>query len=341
MEVEFLSNMRYSLYTSKAEWLNWHVKLGKFGTYFRAASRLQEHAARASALSTPALHVPPALPSPPTSNHASPPYATANSPMNASRTNTPLLLPQISSAAVSPIGSLPELNLRPTPRKRSYDEQAEEPPPKRLNTYVTQPTYQPSVTASLQLPNPQSSAYAPRLPLPALTIPPGSGPPPTQLSVPPLPPPGGRAMGMVFPSPMQYTPTSTAMSFPPMQPAVQALNNVAFQDHGSRQLSPYPVVSNTGSPVSATFSQRHSPMYYHMEHRSSPYRPVQPVHTLLVPPPSKSVNNAPRNVPYNQMQYQPLGRPFNERRVGPLPYLHHEAWPPAHQFNQWPSVTQH
>ncbi|KAF2102702.1 hypothetical protein NA57DRAFT_33245 [Rhizodiscina lignyota] len=341
MEVEFLSNMRYSLFTSEAEWMDWHAKLGKFGTYFHAASRLQEHVARVSQLTTPVLHVPPTLPSPPTSNHASPPYAT-NSPLNASRTNTPLLLPQISSTAVSPIGPLPELNLRPTPRKRSYDEQAEEPAPKRLNRNVAQPTYQPTVTASLQLPNPHPMSQAPRLPLPALTIPSASGPPPAQLSVPQLPPPGGRAMAMVYPTPSQWPQSLTmAQSIPPMQPTVQALSNTAFQDNGSRQLSPFPVGSNTASPVSATFPQnRLSPSYY-LQQRSSPYRPVRNVHTLLVPPPSTSLNNAPRNIPFNQMQYQPLGRPFNERRIGHLPYLHHEAWPPAHQFNQWPSVTQH
>jgi hypothetical protein len=36
------------------------------------------------------------------------------------------------------------------------------------------------------------------------------------------------------------------------------------------------------------------------------------------------------------MQYHPIGKPLNERRVGHLPYMHHEAWPQTNQLNQWP-----
>jgi hypothetical protein len=40
------------------------------------------------------------------------------------------------------------------------------------------------------------------------------------------------------------------------------------------------------------------------------------------------------------MQYHPIGKPLNERRVGHLPYMHHEAWPQTHQLNQWPVLPQ-
>jgi hypothetical protein len=64
------------------------------------------------------------------------------------------------------------------------------------------------------------------------------------------------------------------------------------------------------------------------------------VTTLLVPPPSSSMHNPARHIAFDQMQYQPLGRPINERRVGPLPYMHHEAWPETNQFNQLPVLPQ-
>ena len=40
MEVEFLSNIRYDLFSSEAEWLQWHTKLGLFSDYFNQASKL-------------------------------------------------------------------------------------------------------------------------------------------------------------------------------------------------------------------------------------------------------------------------------------------------------------
>ena len=40
MEVEFLSNMRYSLLASKEQWKEWHVKLGRFWEYFEQAARV-------------------------------------------------------------------------------------------------------------------------------------------------------------------------------------------------------------------------------------------------------------------------------------------------------------
>jgi vacuolar-type H+-ATPase subunit C/Vma6 len=39
MEVEFLSNMRYSLLASAEQWKEWQLKLGKFGDYFERAMK--------------------------------------------------------------------------------------------------------------------------------------------------------------------------------------------------------------------------------------------------------------------------------------------------------------
>src|SRR6266513_3393998 len=78
MEVEFLSNMRYSIYTSEAEWREWHAKLGRFWNYFDKASKadMVPRSSQSGAPVTPTLNIPPSLPSPPSSTHASPPFAT-------------------------------------------------------------------------------------------------------------------------------------------------------------------------------------------------------------------------------------------------------------------------
>lgn len=323
MEVEFLSNMRYSLFTDTVEWRQWHVTLGKFGTYIDASTRfIQEQAMRQAALHTPTLQIPASLPSPPTSLHASPPLTVNHSPANATRTNTPLLLPQLGSTIVSPIGPLPELNLRPASRKRSYDEQAEEPAPKRFSRMSTQPSSVPPMLNGLQLPNPLTPSRGPRLPLPNLTIPRlTNASQPTEIFNSQLPPPG-RAMSTVYP------PGAHSTALQPSVPAIVSTN-----------LSPYPV-SGTSSPLSATFGpgQINSPSYF-LQQRSSPYRPVRQPHMLLVPPPSMA-QSAPRMVPHPHMQYHPLGRQ-TERHTGHLPYMHHEAWPQTHQLNQWPVHTPH
>lgn len=339
MEVEFLSNMRYGLYCSEHDWKEWHGILGMFGTYIYQAAKLKEKASLASGL-PPTVQIP----SPPTSSHASPLYPSANSPLNATGTNTPLLLPQYSSTAVSPIGQLPELNLRPCVRKRSYDEEAEEPPAKRLHRMVSQPVFQPPVTAPahIQLPNPNPHVNMhPQLPrLASLSIQtnvcsPASQP---QLAAPQLPPPGRSAMGLVYSQQQASQPPSSGPSMvtTPSQGYVSA-----FSDSGSRQLSPFPVGSDGSSPLSASYApNRLSPSFF-LQQRCSPYRPVRPVNHLLAQPPSVATYSAPRNVPLDQMQYRSLARPLAETRTGHLPYLSYQAWPQSHQLNQWPAVSQH
>jgi len=61
MEIEFLSNMRYSLYTSEAAWKEWHIKLGKFDSYINRAIRIPDAAPRPGALHPTGLNVPAAL----------------------------------------------------------------------------------------------------------------------------------------------------------------------------------------------------------------------------------------------------------------------------------------
>lgn len=55
MEVEFLSNIRYDLFSSETAWARWHTKLGLFGDYFNQASMLPTESASMLHISPPAM----------------------------------------------------------------------------------------------------------------------------------------------------------------------------------------------------------------------------------------------------------------------------------------------
>ncbi|KAF2185854.1 hypothetical protein K469DRAFT_726592 [Zopfia rhizophila CBS 207.26] len=353
MEVEFLSNMRYSLYTSQKKWEEWHVILGKFGTFFDRASKVpMSGAVSPVGPPTPSLQMPQNfVPSPPTSQHTSPPMA--YSPSRSQFSNTPLLQPQATSTAVSPIGPLPELGPL-TQRKRSADHSAEPAPKRQAHGFAPGPYSSAPLIPTLQTPVNRSFEPPPSMnrlpPLPSLSIPtPQTTNPPVQVnswSDLQLPNPGNRAMSMVYPPPVQWkqpftTPTSTvAPSFSTAHTPTS--HNTLTPGDRSRQVSPYPPSAGS-SPVSATFpssNQRQLSPSYFLSQRQSPYRPVRGVTTLLVPPPSTSMHNPARNIAYDQMQYQPLGRPMTERRAGTLPYMDHGVWPETNQFNQLPVPQQ-
>ncbi|KAI8943059.1 hypothetical protein NX059_001095 [Plenodomus lindquistii] len=347
MEVEFLSNMRYSLFTSKQKWEEWHVILGKFGTFYDRASKVQTSGAAVSpsGSSTPSLSMLPNFGhSPPTKQRTSPPTSTMYSPSHLAFSNTPLLQPQATSATVSPIGALPELG--PIQRKRSIDHESEPPFKRHAHGFTPGPYSNAPLIPTLQTPVNKSFEPPPSMnrlpPLPSLAIPTPHQLPPTQVrnwSDLPLPAPGGRSMGIVYPPPVQWQqPPSTTTS---SAPHTFTNSYTPTTEHG-HQISPY-AQSTGSSPVSASFqvpgSRQLSPSYF-LNQRQSPYRPVRGVQTLLVPPPQASVQNPARNIAYEQMQYQPLGRPTTERRAGPLPYMDRSAWPGSNQFNQLPVPQQ-
>jgi hypothetical protein len=345
MEVEFLSNMRYSLFTSKEKWDDWHVLLGQFGTFYDRASKAPAQGALSpGGPSTPSLQLPSNFNSSPPNKRNSPPTTMSFSPCRSQFSNTPLLQPQATSTAVSPIGPLPELGPL-TQRKRSHDHSAEPAPKRQAYGLASGPYSNAPLIPTLQAPINRSFEPPPSMnrlpPLPSLSIPNPYQAPPVQVnnwSELPLPLPGARSMTMVYPPPVQWkqpvhTPTSNA--------------SLPFSSHTptadrSRQVSPYPPSAGS-SPVSASFppsGQRQLSPSYFLNQRQSPYRPVRGVQTLLVPPPSTSMHNPARNIGYEQMQYQPLGRPVTERRPGPLPYLDHGAWSDMHQFHQLPVPQQ-
>jgi len=333
MEVEFLSNMRYDLYVSKEEWNSWNVLLGKFGRFYERASRPSRVDSRGSAPVTPTSQIfPHKLPSPPATHHGQSPYSLPN-PLST--------VPRLSR---SPVRQQRNAVLEQLERKRSMDFASDLPPAKRLHQ-ASHPTFGQIPTAL----TPTNSSYTPNT-LPALT--PDSfsmgSQVPTSLQLPRLPMPRietTRSLSNAHLAPLSF-PTSRAMStvYPqassassqPITPVSAGpsasvslyQNQISDLGNGSRQHSNY--VSANSSPATLAYTAITSrpglsPSYF-LTNRSSPYRPVRGVNTLLIPPPSASMQNPARNMAQDQIHYQPLSKAGAERRSGPLPSIAQDSW---------------
>lgn len=337
MEVEFLSNMRYSLLASKEQWKEWHVKLGRFWEYFEQAARV------ASALPSPsAVNHPSVLPSPAASVEASPPALTTYPPNSVPYNYNQQWPANAANLLVAPLPSMPdlvpELNLQPSSRKRSYDESASEPPAKRVTLS------NPSQIAPYPM-MPIHRQTLPRLPVPSLSVSTQmSGYPANPQNLPLLPPlVGGRAMSTVYASTGSWTPQSQASLTPTTSTvhsgtiycAPSTVQSGTIGGTPSRRQSPrsvQDVLSMNSSPISGNFPHNHNSPLFFLQQRSSPYRPVRLPNTLLYPPPSGSLHNFSTNI--DQMHYQPLGK-RNDYRTGIVPeYAAHPA------YQNWPSLPQ-
>ncbi|TVY68907.1 Meiotically up-regulated protein, partial [Lachnellula suecica] len=334
MEVEFLSNMRYSLLASEAQWKDWQAKLGKFWIYCDQASKApQLHISPGTGLN-------PSLPSPPTSMQASPPSQTPSLVSGFSANSTPSShynqqWPPHNNYATShssPLHSMPALDSHSS-RKRSYDGDLEEPAPKRI-TRPSTTTYPPHNV-------PPYRHDAPRLPVPNLTIstsqPMSNGGYNSASSLTgPVLPPLGRAMSSVYPTTPSWTPQLPVLTptGPPSHHGPHHSNGYATP---SRRQSPHSVqelLSLGSSPISANFPHNpgHISPSFFLQQRNSPYKPVRHVNTLLYPPPSGSMQGFSGNS--GPMHYQPLGR-RNDYRSGVVPeYASH------HPYQQYPVLPQ-
>ena len=330
MEVEFLSNMRYTLYASEQEWALWHKKLGRFWEYFERASQTPLPA-------TPNLNGSYTLPSPPTSLQASPPFATSRVASGLSHIHPLAMPPYLAPNITASVARMPEVDLKPNGRKRSYDDESQEPSAKRISRAVN-PTDMLSMPTSATLPTSMTTdQMALRLPIPNLSI---STSGHTNMFTGSysahLPPPTGRAMSMVYSGNQQYpgnlpTPQQANASFSTLPP---------MNEHLRR---PYNAGSRTASPTAPSFPPNTqdllSPSGFPPQ-RNSPYRPLRSVNTLLVPPPSASLQNPSQNLGYNNMHYQPLGKPLSERKTGVVPYMQQEPWQQGSQMAHWPYLPQ-
>ena len=352
MEVEFLSNMRYSLLASKDEWDQWLLKLAHYFEYCERAMK------PASPLLIPSpTHrgfVSP-LPSPTNNMQLTPLSASTYSPTSHNLNNGQNWpVPYQATPALSPLASRPDLGNN---RKRSLgEEDLVEPPAKRAPRHQPQLS-QGRVNRPVANPVPESV----RLSIPNLTLNTASIPPVTQgayapsvtyapqqqsaLSLPPLVP-GVRAMATVFPTntnttfapqlpvlstsgPMLSTTTPTVLSTPTAHypPATSSYGTPTKRLSPVNTLTPA-AAYGTSSPLSEAFPHHsglhtpisHSPSVY-LQQRPSPYRPVRHVNTLLYPPPSASLQEyhlSGTAIPPTQMHYQPIGR-RNDIRTGIVP----------------------
>lgn len=310
MEVEFLSNMRYSLFVSDKEWTGWHTTLGRFWAFWDKAQRVpMEVGCRISVPITPTLPVvPPSLPSPPPSNSSSPPFY---------QLGVPSLMP-----AHSPVTPMPQPDFQSPSRKRPYEPVVGmQPPSKRVTRSMAPMLTNSGAQYPLLTPlsTPTNNMNVPRL---SIDIFPSSSisqhqPAPAVLSN-QLPLPGTRAMASVYSHPTpQISPVSTGPINHNMNYNSQSRNTSPYSQHNSIHHSA------ASSPTTPGFSQ-HSPNWI-LGNRNSPYRPVRGVNTLLVPPPSTSAQ--PPVLAYDQMHYQPLGKSRTEYKTGVVPYLQTEVWP--------------
>lgn len=331
MEVEFLSNMKYCLYTSREEWAEWQALLGRYAAFFDRATNPRPPPSNPPAPILPPaslLRLPAALPSPPASTQASPPFAGDSAPKYA----VPAPLSHGPTPAPSPLTLVPAGNRpgEPPSRKRGREDAAPDLPRKRFASGVAD--MKPGHYAAA----PTNQDQDQRLTLPSLSIPTGqastapySMPPFHAQQLPPLNVPA-RAMAMVFPK--SGAPASTpqhAAAGPASSQAVPQQLHAQYQQ--SRQQSPYPASSASSPandlPPSATILQppaQVSPSYF-LQQRNSPYRPVHNVSTLLYPPPSAALQPRPQNIEFDQMHYQPLGKP-SQLQTGRLPYVAPNSW---------------
>ncbi|KAL8946592.1 MAG: hypothetical protein Q9222_007033 [Ikaeria aurantiellina] len=357
MEVEFLSNMRYTLYASDLEWKAWHVKLAKFWKYFDTALKTPTEA-------PPRVLNPPVttsiglpnLPSPPASTHTSPPYMASHSFNNSNNNhnNTPThphplsVPPYMPLTGPSSFVPLPEPSQKPAPRKRSHDQTLEndEPPAKRqapstISSAASSSTLTPSslngFTPGTSFTTPStgqmSSTGGMRLPMPNLSISTGHQSSGLQGPIlPQLPLPSGAAKPASLPS-VSRLPQGGFL--PPLPQSLRLHHDANHAsspttDWSSRRSS-CATSAETPSPTTIHFPQSaHTPTHLspgaYPFPRNSPYKPVRNVHTLLVPPPSGSMHNPQRDISNGQMHYQPLGKPASQSRPGVLPFLQHDSW---------------
>lgn len=333
MEVEFLSNMRYSLFASADDWDHWQKQLGKFSLYFDLASK--------APLPSPSVVRGGYLPPPSTA--AMPVYSSNVAKAEPSH-------PSYSTSYGSSLKALPHRSSEMA-KKRSYEDIIGlEPAPKRSATTANR-----QAPASSQSNLPLRSI--PRLPVPNLSVATDSdsntnygGFP---QSLPPLPPINGRAMAHVYPSTPSWTPPvngrkQPAMSLPPLGAPSVGYNGAltpgltpnfgsggpvyslpsSHQGTPSRRHSPRSMGIHSGvhsmnsSPITGSFAQQdlnnNSPSIF-LQQRNSPYKPLRPPNKLLYPPPGIFQDYSQHHQPtIDQMHYQPLGR-RNDYRTGIVP----------------------
>ncbi|KAK5636964.1 hypothetical protein RRF57_012676 [Xylaria bambusicola] len=324
MEVEFLSNMRYGLLTSKEQWQEW---LRKLACYHKYSERARAEEAVRQAQTTPVHLSPnqgrftPPLPSPtailPTSVHGAHSLVTAYSPSSAQHNGWDSAYH--ATPAVSPLAVKPSLG-HPLLRKRSWEGgDTVEPPPKKVTLAPSQtmvPSMRPTAGIDpVRLPAPQLTLDTSQATLPNVYSQ-SNYPSQPMVSLPPLMP-GIRAMSTVYTPTSSWPTTNTALSTcGPQTPSYGIPSNYGTP---TKRHSPSSMAAFGSSPLAEVYASHtpisNSPSVY-LQQRASPYKPVRRVNTLLNPPPSIPLSEY--HLGSSQMHYQPIGR-RNDLRTGIVP----------------------
>ncbi|KAF3064516.1 hypothetical protein GL218_01811 [Daldinia childiae] len=343
MEVEFLSNMRYGLLTSKEEWEEWLKKLACFHEYYERAVMEEKRRKAPPPMSMN-------IPSPTHARFVSPqpsptgilPSTGQGAPLALAAAYSPNVVHAQSwnsyhpTPTVSPLAAKPSLG-HPMARKRGLEGgDIVEPAPKRI-------TRQPLATTMPPNQQVHGSAGPLRLPVPHLTldtsqaiIPPVYQPQPTysqpSVSLPPLGA-GMKAMSTVYPTTTGWAPQGSVLTTcGPQTPSYAIPSNYGTP---TKRQSPTGLTQFGSSPLTESYGTHtpisNSPLVY-LQQRASPYKPVRRVNTLLNPPPSIPLSQY--HLGSNQMHYQPLGRRY-DLRSGIVP-----EFLPAYA-NQRPSSHSH
>lgn len=330
MEVEFLSNMRYGLLTSKEQWADWLKKLSCFHDYCERAEMTERTTAaelarrqrvsslQANGASPTHRGFSPPLPSP--TNALAPTVQGAPAPLNAYSPNAAVYHshqwqaqgPFQSTPALSPLAAKPSMGF-PESRKRSLEGgEMMEPAAKR----VTRQT--PANMPSGPVQPPQAATESVRLPVPRLALdtqsvstPAAYGQPSNYSQAPVSLPPLGtnvRSMATVYPNATTWAPqVPIAATCGPQTPAYAAPpSNFGTP---TKRHSPRGGLAIYSSPLADAYNGHHTPIAnspsVFLQQRNSPYKPVRPVNTLNYPPPSSSLSEY--HLGSAQMHYQPLG----------------------------------
>lgn len=254
MEVEFLSNMRYSLLVSKNEWEAWLVSLANFWEYCERSMRpisplalSPSHHAFSSPMPSPTYsHGPLSVAQLPISSM----YAT-NGPIQP--TNPPSHgWPTTYQQALSPLAHKPDLR-NAYGKRELLDEDVTEPPAKRVVRQTPQslPSIHTQPVPQAHIPSNLPGADARRLPAPQLTLNlPQSHPAqmPTPMATP----------GTYIQQPSYGTPapasTHVMRSLPPLVPGQRAMATV-FSQHPATTMAPQlPMLATTGPGIASMAS---------------------------------------------------------------------------------------
>ncbi|KAJ2905905.1 cyclin [Zalerion maritima] len=347
MEVEFLSNMRYNLYATAKDWEKWLDELKGIFEYCERAQPRQP-----SPTSIPSPHRSfrrSPIPSPTGSCYSA---TSSRQPAMASNWSfpggSPLSTRPIFDGALTRKRSFEGDPTEPPAKRLTRLPQAAH-NAAATNTSDTTPVTLPSTYG---IPSSSVLAMAPavgsqtshhetiRLPTPALSLNTQVGPAPKSqpsaasyapqptISLPPLNQ-GIRAMSTVYSSTAATVPSTTAYASQVTGVVATATGSTSLPAYAPGYHTPTKKLSPTNtlhppfasSPLTDGFqSGVHTPISsspsIYLQQRSSPYRPIRHVNTLLYPPPSASLHEY--HLTPSQMHYQPLGR-RNDVRTGIVP----------------------